>query len=54
LLKELYDFEEALHFNWNVELKILLKQSINLKKALQSVDYLQPPPSVVENRKEIR
>jgi len=48
LFRELANFEEALCCKWSVELKLLLKQAIALKKDFQPVDYLHPPPSVVE------
>jgi len=48
LLRELTNFEEALSCKWSTELKILLKQSIELKQNFQNNDYLHPPPSVAE------
>lgn len=48
LLRELTNFEEALSCKWSVELKLLLKKAIALKKDFQLTDYLHPPISVVE------
>jgi len=48
LLRELTNFEDALNCKWSMELKQLLKKAIVIKKELQALDYLRPPPVVAE------